>query len=96
MTIREKFERFDAAHPEVYAALVELARRWVQAGGTRWSIWAAFNVLRWERRMAGLPDPEEDFKLSNNYTSLYSRKIMANEADLDGLFVTKPQTAAAR
>lgn len=84
---REAFEKFDAKHPEVYEGLVSLARRWVRGGkGGRWSIWAAFAVLRWERRMAGLPDADELYKLNNNYTGYYARKVMDENPDLAGLF----------
>lgn len=88
MTNRERFEAFHAKHPEVYDELVTLARRWKRMGGTRWSIWGAYQVIRWERRIAGLPDPEEAYKISNNHTGYYSRLIMDENPDLRGLFVT--------
>ena len=86
MTLRERFERFDADHPEVYEQLCSLTRRWIERGRARWSIWSAFAVLRWERRMAGLPAADELYKLNNNYTGYYARKVMAENPDLAGVF----------
>jgi hypothetical protein len=43
-------------------------------------------VLRWNRAIAGLPDPREDFKLNDHYTSRYARLIVAHEPDLAELF----------
>ena len=85
-TQRENFETFHEKHPEVYDGLLELCWRWVARGGGRWSIWSAFAVLRWERRIAGLPDADELFKLNNNYTGYYARLLMEKNPALDGLF----------
>lgn len=89
MTIQERFERFHDKHPDVYMDIVRLARNWRCHGSDRWGIEAAFAVLRWEHRMAGLPDPDEEYKLNDHYTSRYARLIMANEPDLEGIFETR-------
>lgn len=86
MTIQERFERFHEKHPEVYDLLVSLARRWRQRGTDRWGIDAAFSVLRWEQRIAGLPDAAEEYKLNDHYRSRYARLIMQQEADLEDVF----------
>ncbi len=84
--MRERFEDFHGRHPEVYDGLLDVSRRFRMRGRGRWSIWAAFAVLRWERRMAGLPDADELYKLNNNYTGYYARKLMDENADLAGIF----------
>ena len=89
MTMRERFERFDAKNPEVYEHLLDVSRRWRNMGGRQWSIWSAFAVVRWERQVAGLPDPSEIYKLNNNYTGYYARKLMGENVDLVGLFETR-------
>jgi hypothetical protein len=91
-TIRAKFEDFDAAHPEVYRALVRLARQWVSAGHGKLGIATLFERLRWEWHIAGLTD-RDGYKLNNNYRSHYARKIMAENFDLDGLFETRTLTS---
>jgi len=87
-TIEEKFQDFDREHPEVYRALVRLAREWVSVGGSKLGIKTLFERLRWEWHVQGLRD-EDGYKLNNNYTSLYARKIMALEPDLEDLFETR-------
>lgn len=86
LTPRERFERFHARHPEVYRELKELCITWRSRGRHRWSIDAAMHVLRFQRRMAGLPDESEAYKLNNNYTSRYARLLVERNPELDGLF----------
>lgn len=85
-SIDARFRKFHAAHPEVYEHLRDLCFQWRESTGSPWSIKGAFEVLRWERHIKGLPDPEEDFKLNNNYHSRYARLLMESEPALDGLF----------
>lgn len=91
-TIKERFERFHARNPHVYAALVTIARRMVKAGRTRIGIKQLYEVLRADRLIYCSSD--DAFKLDNNYTAYYAREIMANESDLEGLFETRKIRAA--
>ena len=93
LTLRERFERFHQRHPEVYDGLIEVCRAWCQRGSGHWSIDAAFHVLRFTRRMAGLPDDDEIYKLNNNYTAFYARLLMEQEPEFDGLFELRRQRA---
>lgn len=86
LTPQERFERFNSNHPEVYGQLKTLCRRWRRGSERPWSIKGAFEVLRWERQIAGLPAEDEDWKLNNNYHSRYARLLMEQESDLDGIF----------
>ena len=81
-----RFREFHAKHPEVYEELTRLCFRWVSGSSSQWSIKGAFEVLRWERKIAGLPDPEEAWKLNNNYHSRYARLLMESEPAFAGLF----------
>jgi hydrogenase maturation factor len=83
--IEQAFIEFDTQNPEVYKQLVRLARQWRAAGKAKLGIKTLFEKLRWEWHVAGLTD-SEGYKLNNNFTALYARKIMKNEPDLDGLF----------
>ena len=81
-----KAKDFDKAHPEVYAALVVLAREEKTAGVERGSINALFEVLRRNHRIAtGSSDP----MLNNSHRAYYARKIMDNCTDLAGFFETR-------
>jgi hypothetical protein len=88
--LAERFRTYDAEHPEVYAALVRLARQWVRRTGRhRLGIAALFERARWE---LGLQTGESP-SLNNSYRSFYARKIMAQEPDLAGLFEVRTSVA---
>lgn len=84
----EQFDRFHAAHPDVYNALVRLARQWVSTTGRRRvGIDSLFGAARWSV-MLTTNDP--DYKLRNDFKPFYARLIMHQEPDLDGLFELRP------
>lgn len=86
-TIQERFAAFHAAHPEVYAELVELARTARRAGRSRIGIGMLWEVLRWERTLRGVE--EGGFKLNDHFRSRYARLLMEREPDLAGIFETR-------
>lgn len=88
-SIERNFQRFHAEHADVYAEIVRLCREWRARGRERWSIDGAFEVIRWQRHIASLPDAHEAFKLNNDFRSRYSRMVMEQEPDLAGIFTTR-------
>lgn len=84
--IQLRFEDFHRRHPEVYAELLRLCRQWRLTGHTAWSIKGAFEVLRWQRHIAGLADDHEAYRLNNNYTARYARLLVREHPELEGLF----------
>lgn len=78
--------RFHQDHPDVYAEIAKLCRQWRARGREAWSINGVFELVRWNRRVNGIPDASEDWKLNNNYRSRYARLVMRREPDLDGIF----------
>lgn len=95
MTLDEQFWSFHTKHPDVYLQLRDLCDEWRSHGGARWSIKGAFEVLRWQRHIDGLPDEHEAFLLNNNYTSRYARLLMELNPDLAGIFETRELHASA-
>ena len=89
-TIHDRFLSFHEANPDVYREIVQLARQAKRSGRDRWGIKGAFEVLRWSR----LQTTGEQFRLNNNFTSMYARMVMQNEADLGEFFETRDRTAA--
>lgn len=89
-TIEARFARYHAAHPEVYAELVKMARLALD-NGERFSMKGLFEVLRWKRVIEGR---DAGFKLNNVFTSRYSRLIHKQEPDLDGFFDTRELKSA--
>jgi hypothetical protein len=86
--VTERFNRFHQSNPHVYTKLVELARTVKAAGKGKYSIWALYQRLRWHIDFE--TNSNEPFKLSNDFTSRYSRLIMQQEADLRDFFRTRP------
>ena len=84
-----RFQTFHTENPQVYRALVALARKAVRRGHRRIGIGMLYEVLRWQTMLA-TTDP--DFKLNNNYRSRYARLIMAQEPDLAGVFELRELT----
>jgi hypothetical protein len=93
-SIESAFRKFDDAHPEVYREAVRLARQWVNRYGfNKLSFSTVYGRLRWSMVMA---TGDDGFKLNNNHAPLYSRKVMAHEPDLAGLFPTRGRSDACR
>jgi hypothetical protein len=91
-TIQERFEKFHAHHPDVYAGLCALARKAKARGHKTFGIARIWEVMRWEVSVAS--DLVEEYKLSNSFRSRYSRLIMEQEPDLAGFFTTRELRSA--
>ncbi|MDO0936468.1 hypothetical protein QQY66_33975 [Streptomyces sp. DG2A-72] len=70
-TITDRFLAFDAQHPYVYRALERLTAQRLASGATRIGLKALFEDVRWQL-------PEGIRGLSNNFTALYARKLIAD------------------
>ena len=81
----DNFRAFHAANPWVYDAIVKLARDMKRRGRKKLGINMLFEVTRWEFYRA-TSDPASEFKINNNYAPHYSRLVMKQNADLDGMF----------
>tara|TARA_A100001015_G_scaffold313061_1_gene419453 strand:+ start:267 stop:581 length:315 start_codon:yes stop_codon:yes gene_type:complete len=88
-TIRQRFYVFHTENPHVYRALVRLARELAGQGHRRLGMKMLFEVLRWQSMITTVNTDGSGFKLSNDYTAYYSRLIMSQEPDLQGIFKTK-------
>lgn len=90
LTPQERFEAFHEANPHVYRALRLLALRLRRSGRRHYGMKGLFEVLRFDR---ALRTDGDEFKLNNNYTAAYARKLMADEPELDGFFETRSSRA---
>lgn len=86
--IQESFERFDRENPAVYNAFRQAARELVAAGRTRIGAKMIVERLRWETRF-GAPMSQRPYKINNNFTSRYTRKLIAQEPDLAPFIETR-------
>jgi hypothetical protein len=82
--IEVRFVKFHQDNPQVYDALVDMAREWKQSGNDKCSMKMLFEILRWQYGIR--TNTSEPFALSNDFTSRYARLIAANESDLSELF----------
>ncbi len=87
-TLDRRFEVFHEANPQVYEQLRRLALQAAEIGRTRIGIGMLFEILRWEHMIAS-DDPNSEWKLNNSYRSRYSRLLMEENEELDGMFDTR-------
>jgi hypothetical protein len=83
-TIEQRFNRYHKNNPEVYNALVALARDFRQKSHRKIGIKMLFEVLRWNYYLT--INTDEEYKLSNDFTAHYARIIMMQEPDLKDAF----------
>ena len=94
LPIAQRFVQFHTTNPQVYAALVFLARDYLRRTKlTRVGIKALYEKARWEFAVRGASDGE--FSLDNSFTSLYARLISEREPDLRNAFELRPLRAKA-
>lgn len=91
LTITERCEAFLAANSWVVPAIVELARRKVAAGHTRYGMKALIEELRWEYHRATEGDT---YRLNNDYTAVLARIVAESHPSLAGLFEMRERRAA--
>ena len=103
LTTRERFELFDAANPQVYARLRDMALAMRRRGVARWGFRAAWEILRrrgvarwgfraaWEilRWQGMLSSTDGKYRLPNNLAPHYTRLLMEREPELAGFFETR-------
>jgi len=82
------FEAFHAQNPQVFNKLRKNALWMHGQGKKRTSIKRLYEYLRDDPSM--ITDGEK-FKLNNNYHAFYARKLMDENPELRGFFVTRQQ-----
>lgn len=89
-TITDRFNKFHAQNPHVYNLLRDMALSMKRAGVNRHGIKGLFEVLRWRY---AIQTHGRDYKLNNNFTAEYSRKLMDENPELNGFFETRVRRA---
>jgi len=82
-TIDERFAAFHKANPHVYSVLKKEALRMKWLGFKKFGMKSLFEVLRWQ---SGIQTQGEPWKLNNDFTACYARKLMAEVPALEGFF----------
>jgi len=82
---------FHRANPHVLREIVQACLGMRAAGYTRWSINAAFEVVRYNAALRTTGTP---YKLNNSHRAYYARWIMRDVPELRGFFETREGRAA--
>jgi len=85
-----EFHAFDQKHPEVFEELLRRARQYRAEGRKISSVYEIINDVRYkstESNGAG------GFKIGNNNSAFYARKLQMDDPSLCGLFATSPSMA---
>lgn len=86
-SIQARFEEFDRANRWIYFSLVMLTEDWLAKGNTRISIDMLIHVLRWQYSRQTVGDRR--FKLNNDFTSRFARKLIAEHPEWGSVFYTR-------
>src|SRR4051812_12076824 len=90
-TTADRFDEFHRNNPDVYRALVRLARQWIESTGNhRLGIKSLFERVRWEM---AVETTDAQFRIDNTFAPYYSRLIMAREVDLADMFACRRSEA---
>lgn len=99
-TIDDKFQAFHAANPEVFEKFREFAELLIFKNRGKMSGALIMERVRWEaltgRFRQGSTFTLEGFKIDNNFTALYVRKLVAEYPVFGGKFETRKRKVEAQ
>ena len=81
------FERFDKERPQVYREFKKYAEIYLKKGFTHCSADHLLHIVRFHLSME--TSPNETFKINNNYTACYARKLMSEDERFKDFFETR-------
>lgn len=83
-TIQERFVAFDKANPHIYQALLTLTLQMRSRGVKAYGVKGLFEICRWQ--LALQTGGQEEFRLSNDFSSRYARLLIERNPELKGFF----------
>ncbi len=76
-TLDAKFELYDRENPHVFLKFVRFAYNLKHAGRTRIGAKLIMERIRWDTMVSANTEPSgTEYKVNNNYTSRYARKMV--------------------
>ena len=87
VSLLNKFNDWHRDNPEVYELFKKFTFEAINRGHQHLSAWLIVGRIRWETSVVTHGD---DYKISNDFIALYSRKFMRDHPEHDGFFKTKP------
>lgn len=85
------FKNYDAANPQIWTEFKRVCFLAKEKGFTHWSAKGVFEVIRWETQVG---DNTTQFKVCNNFTPDYARKMMKEYPEFQGFFKIKQLKAS--
>lgn len=89
---QREFEAYDREHPEVYTELVHLCNQLKSRGITKYGFSTLVHQLRWHFHVER---GNAEFKLNQNYSPYYARKLANEYEQFRDLFEFRRLRAAA-
>lgn len=93
-TIEERFAEYDADHPDVFALFRRFAEELRGAGHPRYSSDAILHRIRWHYATSG--SDATGFKISNDYTAMYARKLIEVDPTFEGFFTLRERPSEVK
>lgn len=85
-----KFAAFDRRNPYIYQLFKKFALQAKRTGIAHYSGWAIMNRIRWHLDIETYdPDPDSAYKINNNYTAFYTRKLNKEMPRMRGFLRTR-------
>jgi len=78
------FERYDQENPNVFRLFLQYSEMAFNRGFKKFSAKAIFERLHWHYQFE--TKDMTNFKLNNNYTAHYARKLMREYPEFEGFF----------
>jgi hypothetical protein len=86
LSLQERFQEFDRAHPDVYALFKRLAIELRSAGRDHYGAKGIMEVVRFNYQTSSAGG---EFKINNSFTSRYVRKLVYEMPEFAGFFETR-------
>lgn len=90
MLTQSDFDRYDRENPGVYAAFMKFALEAFNSGRKHMGAKAIMERVRWQTMVDGKGDM---FKINNNYTAFYVRKLLKDVPYMTGFFQRRTSIA---
>lgn len=84
---RKAFNNYLKENPTVYKKFKKYANQMFKNGRRRYSAWAIINGIRWETE---LKTRGNKFKINNDFIALMTRKLVRENKNFKGFFLTRP------
>ena len=84
------FEKYDANNPNVWRLFVQYSFQAAQTGRKTFSAQAIIERIRW---FHSVENPDDDFKINNDFAAYYARKFHRLNPNLNGFFRTRKSQA---